>query len=101
MQDLRRDTRPFPLAEVAGGEQVEVVEILFETIRRLCPPSGLHRGDILDCEGRTSCAITLRRPDGTRVTIDPFYASFVAIRPHSSRNTGSVGEITPRERYPA
>jgi hypothetical protein len=63
-----------------------VVEIVFDTVRLLCPVIGLHPGDVVDCEERTPRSIALRRPDGTRVVIDPFYASFIAIRSHVGRN---------------
>jgi hypothetical protein len=84
MHLLERGARP--LADILDGEQVEVVEIVFECVRRLCPPIELHPGDILSCERRTSRVIALRRHDGARVQIDPFYASFVAIRAHIDSN---------------
>lgn len=92
MQHVNHDTRVRALADVAGGEQVQVVEIVFDSVRLWCPMIGLHPGDILDCEERTPRSIALRRRDGTRVVIDPFYASFIAIRPHVGRNAG------PRDR---
>jgi hypothetical protein len=95
MQLVNQDTRVRALADVAGGEQVQVVEIVFDSVRLWCPVIGLHPGDILDCEERTPRSIALRRRDGTRVVIDPFYASFIAIRSHVGRNA------EPHDREPS
>jgi hypothetical protein len=68
------------LAEVTAGERVEVVDIVFETIRELCPLLGINPGDVLRCEERTTREVLLRRGDGSHVAVDRFYASFVRIR---------------------
>lgn len=78
-----RCERVRPLADITDGECIEVVEIVFDSLCRLCPPIGLHPGDVFSCEGRNSRDIALRREDGAFMHIDPFHASFVAIR---SRN---------------
>lgn len=66
------------LAEVKTGERVEVVEIVFDTIRELCPT--LRVGDVFRCKERTSRAVMLSRGDGAQVVVDRFYASFVQVR---------------------
>ena len=97
MQVVNHDTRLRPLADVAGGEQVQVVEIVFDSVRLLCPVIGLRPGDVFDCEERTPRSIALRRRDGTRVVIDPFYASFIAIR--SRAGTGpAIASVARRPR---
>ena len=68
------------LAEVTAGERFEVVDIVFETIRELCPLLGINPGDVLRCEDRTSREVLLRRGDGRHVAVDRFYAAFVRIR---------------------
>ncbi len=68
------------LADVKAGERVEVVDIVFETIRELCPTLGIHLGDVLHCQRRTARDMLLLRGDGGQVTVDRFYASFVEIR---------------------
>ena len=69
-----------PLSDVDDGEQVQVVEIVFDAVRRLCPGLELNPGDVLDCVRRTPRSISLRRADGRTVVIDRFYASFIAIQ---------------------
>jgi hypothetical protein len=69
-----------PLSDVNHGEQVQVVEVVFDAVRRLCPDVELHPGDILDCEARTQRSIAFRRTDGRTVVIDRFYASFIAVQ---------------------
>jgi hypothetical protein len=73
----RSDFRP--LADVANGEQFEVLEIVFDTVRQMCPTLGLHPADILTCEEKTSRDLVLRTGNGKRIVVDRFYASFVAI----------------------
>lgn len=68
------------LAEVKAGERIEVVEIVFDTIRELCPTLGIHLGDVFRCRERTSRAVMLMRGDGAQVVVDRFYASFVQVR---------------------
>ncbi len=68
------------LAEVKTGERVEVVDIVFDTIRELCPTLGIHLGDVFRCRERTSHAVLLMRGDGAQVEVDRFYASFVQVR---------------------
>jgi hypothetical protein len=73
----RSDLRP--LADVASGDQFEVLEIVFDTVRQMCPTLGLHPADILTCEGKTPRDLVLRTGNGKRIVVDRFYASFVAI----------------------
>ena len=77
---LNSGTALRPLSEVAGGERVQVVEIVFDTVRLMCPTLGLRPGDILDCETRMPYDIVLRSTNGRRVVVDRFYASFIAIQ---------------------
>ena len=93
MKFANRNTRLRPLADVVSGENVEVLEIIFDTARLRCHDIGVRRGDVLSCEERTPLDIALRRKDGTRVLIDPFLARFVAIRSHG-RGTATLVEST-------
>jgi hypothetical protein len=77
-----------PLADVASGERFEVVEIVFDTVRQMCPTIGLHPADVLTCEGKTLRDLILRTGNGRRIVIDRFYASFVAI--HLITRDGSL-----------
>lgn len=77
--------RPQPsirsLADARDGDSVRVGDIVFDTIRRLCPALGLAAGDVVRCERRTPQAVVLRRRDGGCVEIDPFYAAFIEAHP--------------------
>lgn len=83
-----------PLADVANGEQFEVVEIVFDMVRQICPTLGLHPTDVLTCEGKTRRDLVLRTDNGKRIVVDRFYASFVAIhliaRDASLQNTSAT-----------
>jgi len=86
------------LAEVTVGERIEVVDIVFETIRELCPLLGINPGDTLRCEERTPREVLLRRGDGRRVAVDRFYAAFVRIR---EIDQSSFPAIAGGDRHPS
>ena len=68
------------LRDAVVGERIEVQEIVFETLRLLFPPLGVATGETLRCVAQTPSRIVLRREDGRRIEIDPFYACFIGIR---------------------
>ncbi|HEX6317148.1 MAG TPA: hypothetical protein VFZ73_19895 [Gemmatimonadaceae bacterium] len=93
-----RSTRISSLAEAARGDQLQVVEVLFDIVRRLCPTLGVQPGDVLQCEARTRRDIVLRLGNGTRITVDRFYASFVAVHKigvHVKRTRASDRKRSP------
>ena len=93
----RRDLRQ--LADVVRGEQVEVVEIVFDTVRQICPTLGLHPADILTCEGGTPRDLVLRTGNGKQIVVDRFYASFVAI--HLIARGASFGKANQSPAVPS
>lgn len=76
------------LRDAVVGERIEVQEIVFETLRLLLPPLGVAPGETLRCVAQTPSRIVLRRADGRRIEVDPFYACFIGIR--------HVAELEPR-----
>ena len=87
MEQAERCNPVKPPADIHAGECVVVIEIVFDTVRQFCPTIGLNPGDTYRCEGRTTRDIALRRGDGAALRIDPFYASFVAIRTQSGAHS--------------
>jgi hypothetical protein len=73
-----------PLRDASEGELVEILDIVFESLRDVYPTLGIAPGQTLRCEGSTPWRIVLRRQDGRRVEVDPFYAWFIGIR-HAER----------------
>lgn len=90
----RAPTSQRSLADVRVGELVEVGDIVFESLRDLCPTLGVIRGATLRCLGRTPADVVLRRDDGQRIAVDRFYACFIGVRSAaaSTRLVDSVGQ---------
>jgi hypothetical protein len=74
-----------PLKDASEGELVEILDIVFESLRDVYPKLGIAPGETLRCEGCTPWRIVLRRQDGHRIEVDPFYAWFIGIRPAEHR----------------
>jgi hypothetical protein len=74
-----------PLVDASNGEDVEVVEILFDSIRERCVAGGVSPGMAYRCVGLTPTHVLLRGTDGHDVKVDRFYACFVGVVPADQR----------------
>lgn len=71
------DTRS--LADVSAGEQVEVRDLFFDTVRSRFEPYGIRAGVTVRCVERSPAALTIVTPAGARVDVPRDHARFVEV----------------------
>ncbi|HEV2147498.1 MAG TPA: hypothetical protein VGR37_08845 [Longimicrobiaceae bacterium] len=72
------------LAEAAPGDLVEVVHILFGTLRHRYEPAGVRVGATLRLRERHRRKLVVELPSGALAEIDEVHAPFVEVRPLSA-----------------
>ncbi len=68
------------LADVPAGRTVEIVNILFDSLRQKYREAGVQAGTRARFEKRTDDGIRLRLPDGSRARIAADQARFIEVR---------------------
>lgn len=69
------------LADMRSGEDAEIGDIAFETIREQCPALGLRVGTVVHCAESRGRELVLQTPEGQELAVDRFYAAFIEVRP--------------------
>ncbi len=69
------------LAESAPGDFVEVVYVLFESLRQHCEKAGIRPGTRMRFRGRTGKRVVLELPGGSLAELNAVHAPFVEVRP--------------------
>ena len=82
------------LAEAAPGEHVEVVHVLFGSLRQRFEDLGIRPGTRMRVRGRGAAGLLLELPGGALAAVDPVHAAFVEVLP-------SVSDIPYRGLVPA
>ncbi|HEX7238869.1 MAG TPA: hypothetical protein VF263_01275 [Longimicrobiaceae bacterium] len=76
------------LAEAEPGDHLEVVYILFGSLRKRYEATGVRVGTRLRCLERTRECVRVRLPDGGTVEVEGVHAPFVEVRPLDPERTG-------------
>lgn len=82
------------LAEAAPGDLVEVVHILFGSLRQRFEDLGIRPGTRMRVRERGAGGFVLELPGGALAAVDPVHAAFVEVQP-------STPDIPYRGRVPA
>lgn len=69
------------LAEAAPGDLVEVVHILFGSLRQRFEDVGIRVGTRVRVRERDAASLTLELPAGALAAVDAVHAAFVEVRP--------------------
>jgi|GEM_PF-2223810 len=69
------------LAESAPGDFVEVVYVLFESLRQHCDAAGIRPGTRMRLRGRKGKRVVLEMPGGSLAELNAVHAPFVEVRP--------------------
>lgn len=75
------------LAEAAPGDLVEVVHILFGTLRQRYESAGVRVGATLRLRERNRRKVVVELPSGALAEVDEVHAPFVEVRPLSVDTT--------------
>jgi Fe2+ transport system protein FeoA len=78
----RPDAEPLhSLAEAAPGDLVEVVHILFGSLRQRFEDLGIRVGTRMRVRERGEGVVTVELTGGARASVDAVHAAFVEVRP--------------------
>lgn len=69
------------LAEAAPGDRVEVVHILFGSLRQRFEDLGIRVGTRMRVRERDAGGVTVELPGGALASVDAVHAAFVEVRP--------------------
>lgn len=69
------------LAEAAPGDRVEVVHILFGSLRQRFDDVGIRVGTRMRVRERDAGGMTVELPGGALTSVDAVHAAFVEVRP--------------------
>ncbi|HEX8272989.1 MAG TPA: FeoA family protein [Longimicrobiaceae bacterium] len=72
------------LAEAAPGDLVEVVHILFGSLRQRFDDLGIRPGTRMRVRERGAAGYVLELPGGATAAVDPVHAAFVEVQPSTS-----------------
>jgi hypothetical protein len=75
---------PRSLADAAPGDLVEVVHVLFGTLRQRYEPAGIRVGARLRLRERRRRKVVVELPSGSVAEVDEVHAPFVEVRPLSA-----------------
>jgi Fe2+ transport system protein FeoA len=72
------------LAEAAPGDLVEVVHVLFGSLRQRFEDLGIRPGTRMRVRERGAGGFVLELPGGAMAAVDPVHAAFVEVQPPTS-----------------